>query len=141
MFGIGKTCVFSSVKARLLINGKPVANAKVRREWEWNKPGSDESMTDENGVVMFKAVYESSVTRLLPLETVISQILSVWINGEKKDFWISSKREPEENSEYGGKNIDITCELSNKEKLIEEYGISKILTLCTLNDATKEGKK
>lgn len=133
MLGLGKTCVFSSVKARLLLNGKPVAHAKVRREWNWNKPNSDESTTDEQGYVTFPAVFESSISRMLPVEIVISQQLSVQINGKDKDFWISSKREPEENAEYGGSSIDITCELTNDEQLIEEYGISKILTVCHLN--------
>lgn len=133
MLGIGKTCVFSAVKARLLLNGKPVANTKVRREWNWNKPRSDESMTDEQGYVTFPAVFESSVSRLLPIEIVISQLLSVEINGKKHDFWISSKRNPEENSEYGGNKIDLTCELTDEEKLIEDYGISKILTVCKHN--------
>lgn len=133
MLGIGKTCVFSSVKARLLVDGKPVANKKVIRKWNWNNPESDESMTDDNGYVSFPSVFESSVSRLLPIEISISQSLSVEVNGEVKDFWISSKREAEENSEYGGSNIDITCELTGEETLIKDYGISKILTVCQLN--------
>lgn len=133
MLGIGKTCVFSSVKAQLLMNGKPLSNVKVTRKWDWNSEKSDESTTDENGFVTFPAVFESSASRLLPVEIVIAQSLSVQVDGEQKDFWISSKREPEENSEYGGKNIDITCELTDDEQLIKDYGISKILTMCKLN--------
>jgi hypothetical protein len=129
---IGKTCVFSEVKIHLLLDGKPVINKKVVRQWDWNKRGSDERTTDENGYVFFPAIYESSVSRLLPTELVIGQQLSVKLNGEEKVFWTNSKREPEQNAEYGGREFQITCELKNKEVLIEEYG-SLMVTLCTLD--------
>jgi len=131
MLGIGKTCVFSSVKARILLNGKPLTNYKVTLKWDWNKEKSDESTTDENGVVTFPAVFESSISRLLPIEVVIAQSLSVVVDGEQNDFWISSKRAPEENAEYSGKNIDITCELTDEKVLVRNFG-SKILTACKI---------
>lgn len=131
IFGVGKTCVFSSVNIRLLDNGEPVSNAKVTRQWEWNKRNSDESVTNNDGYVSFPAVFESSVSRLLPIELVIGQQLSVQINGEEKVFWANSKREPEENAEYGGAQFQVVCELSNDEVLIEDYG-SLMVTKCKL---------
>lgn len=137
VYWLGRTCVFSNVKARLLMNGKPVSYAKVRREWDWNKEKSDVSITDENGVVTFPAVYESSVARLLPLEVVISQRLLVEIDGEYKEFWLNSKREPGKNREYGGAAFDVVCELTNEEKLIKSaVGVGK-LTVCALNTTSK----
>lgn len=68
---IGKTCVFSEVTVRLLFNGEPVSNAKVTRQWNWNKLKADENITNDNGDVSFPAVFESSVSRLLPTELVI----------------------------------------------------------------------
>lgn len=84
--GIGKTCVFSEVKLRLLHNGKPVSNTKIKRRWEWNEPRSDENVTDEEGYVTFPAVFEFSISRLLPIEVVITQALSVNIDGEENFF-------------------------------------------------------
>lgn len=130
-FNPGKTCVFSEVKARLMLDGKPVANAKVTRQWDWNKRKSDEATTDENGYVSFPAVYESSSVRLLPAELVISQQLSVEVAGEEKVFWTNGKREPEENAEYGGAPFSVVCELNDEEVLIEEYG-SLMVTMCKL---------
>ncbi len=132
LFGVGKTCVFSSVKVRLLQDGKPVANAKVTREWNWNSAKRDESTTDADGYVTFPAVFESSVSRLLPIEIVITQHLSVNVNGEELIFWTNAKRKPEENSEYGGAKFDAVCELNDEEILVEEYG-SLMLTKCKLN--------
>lgn len=133
MLGICKTCVFSSVKARLLLNRKPVSNAKVRREWNWNKPSFDESTTDAQGYVTFPAVFESSVSRLLPVEIAISQRLLVELDGEFKEFWLNDKREPGENEEYNGVPFDVVCELTDEEKLIKApVGLGK-LTACKLN--------
>lgn len=131
IFDIGKTCVFSEVKVRLLLDGKPVAKAKVTRKWDWNKQNSDHNVTDEQGRVSFPAVFESSVSRLLPMELVIGQQLSVQINGEEKVFWTNSKREPEVNAEYGGAAFVAECELRNDEVLIENYG-SLMVTMCKL---------
>jgi len=132
IFDVGKTCVFSSVKVQLLQNGKPVVNAKVSREWNWNSSKEDESTTNADGYVTFPAVFESSVSRLLPIEIVITQHLSVNINGEELVFWTNAKRKPEENSEYGGAEFDAICELSEEEVLVEDYG-SLMLTKCKLN--------
>ena len=131
IFGVGKTCVFSSVNIRLLNNGEPVSNAKVTRKWDWNKGDSDESVTNNDGNVSFPAVYESSVSRLLPIELVIGQQLSVQINGKEEVFWVNSKREPEENAEYGGAQFQVVCELSDDDVLIEDYG-SLMVTKCKL---------
>jgi len=131
IFGVGKTCVFSEVKVRLLLDGKPVSDAKVTRKWDWNNKNSDQKITDKSGLVSFPAVFESSVSRLLPMELVIGQQLSVELNGEEKIFWTNSKREPEENAEYGGSPFIAECELSNEEELVEDYG-SLMVTMCKL---------
>lgn len=131
IFSPGKTCVFSEVKAQITKDGKPISNAKVIRRWEWNKANSDEAMTDKQGVVTFPAVFESSLSRLLPTELVIGQQLSIDINGEEVVFWTNSKREPEPNAEYGGASFHISCELSDEEVLIEDYG-SLMVTMCRL---------
>jgi len=132
LFGVGKTCVFSSVSVQLLQNGKPVTNAKVIRNWDWNQPESDESVTNDDGYVTFPAVFESSISRLLPIEIVITQRLSVEINGEEKIIWTNAKRKADENSEYGGAKFDVSCELTDEEVLIKDYG-SLMLTVCKLN--------
>ena len=132
-FSVGKTCVFSEVKVRLLLNGKPVSNVEVTRQWEWNKLNSDNKTTDAQGYVSFPAVFESSVSRLLPVELVVGQQLSIQLEGKEKVFWTNSKREPEENAEYGGKKFNAVCELASEEILIEDYG-SLMVTMCQLEN-------
>ncbi len=129
MFDAGKVCVFSAVQAKLSLNGKPLKNVKVTREWHWKKKRSDETVTDENGYFSLPSVYERSISQYLPAEIAISQKMSVWINGEETEFWINAKDDGKENSEYGGEPIALSCELSREKVLIEKYG-SLLLTMC-----------
>lgn len=131
IFKPGKTCVFSPIKVRLTKDGQPVVKATVTRQWEWNDRNEDAATTNENGVVEFPAVYESSISRLLPTELVVGQQLSVDINGEEIVFFTNSKREPEENAEFGGDKFYVRCELAEEERLVEEYG-SLMVTKCHL---------
>ena len=122
LFDIGKTCVFSEVQLQVIRDGKPLTGVTVTRQWDWNKRRSDEGITNDQGMVSFPAVFESSVSRLLPTELVIGQQISVNINDEESVVWTNGKREPEENSEYGGKAFDVICDVNNEEELIEDYG-------------------
>lgn len=131
IFNPTKTCVFSEVRARLTMNGEPLQYAKVTRQWEWHKRKSDEAYTDENGVVSFPAVYESSLTRLLPVEIVIGQELSVSFQGQSVIIWSNSKRQAEPRSEYAGAAFDVTCELTKERAVTRDYG-SLMLTMCKL---------
>ena len=81
VFIFANTGAFSGVSARLTIGSEPIANAMVSRQWEWNNRESDTAVTDENGYVEFPAVFESSISRLLPTELGVGQTLSVDISG------------------------------------------------------------
>jgi len=131
--GMGKVCVFSELTVHLTLDGLPLANKKVTRQWEWDNLNSDEMMTNNDGLVSFPAVFESSVSRLLPMELVVGQQLSVELDGNDKVFWTNSKREPKENAEYGGVVFLADCELNDEEVLIEDYG-SLMVTQCKLID-------
>lgn len=129
-FNPGKTCVFSAVRAQLTMNGEPVKDATVIRRWEWQELREETTKTDENGVFELPAVFESSVTRMLPIELVIAQGLYVVIDGEEKKFWSNSKRKPEENAEFNGRPIALSCELTDEMKINRDFG-SRMFTLCT----------
>ncbi len=136
IYWVGRTCVFSAVKAQLILNGKPVLHTKVIRRWEWNSQKSDESITDEQGFVTFPAVFEFSISRFLPIELVIAQGVYIVRDGEEKKIWSNSKRKSGENTEYGGARFDVVCELANERILIEDYG-SLMVTMCKLNTLKK----
>lgn len=127
-----KTCVFSAVRARLVVAGEPVKGATVIRRWNWQKPREDKVITDEEGYFRFPAVFEYSILRLLPAEIVIGQGLYVVLEEGETMFWSNARRDSEENTEYQGHPIDMLCDLVEEEVLIEESG-AKMVTLCKLN--------
>lgn len=86
IFDVGKTCVFSVVKARLTKGGEPLKNTRVIRRWEWNNLREDSATTDENGYFELPAVFEKSISRMLPVEIVIAQGLYVVAGGEEKNM-------------------------------------------------------
>lgn len=133
IFDVGKTCVFSAVKVRLTKDGVPLKNTRVIRRWEWNNLREDSTTTDENGYFEFPAVFEKSVSRMLPIELVIAQGLYVVDGDEEKKIWSNSKREPEENAEFSGKSFDLSCEMTNEIKTYRDFG-SRMRTLCTWED-------
>lgn len=126
-----KTCVFSSVKARLTMNGEPLKGATVIRRWEWQGMGEDRATTDTDGWFSFPAAYESSVTRLMPMELVIGQSLEVLVDGKPQSIWSFAKRKPEENAELKGRPIVMRCELTDSSKARRESG-AILSTLCIL---------
>lgn len=127
-----RTCVFSPVKAQLLLNGEPVVGATIIRRWDWQKLREESTVTDDNGYFHFPIVYEYSILRLLPAEIVIGQGLYAVVDGEEVSFWTNARRNPEENAEYQGHAIDIICDLKDEEILIKEFG-ARMVTLCKLN--------
>jgi hypothetical protein len=130
LFNPTKTCVFSAVKARLTKNGEPLRNVTVIRRWEWKAAHEDSATTDTNGNLKFPAVYESSLTRLTPMELVIAQSLHAKVDGEEFMFWVNTKFDPKENAEFKGRPTVLTCDLSKEMKTTREFG-SIMYTLCT----------
>jgi len=126
-----KTCVFSSVKARLTLNGQPLKRATVIRRWEWQQAREDRTTTDDEGWFSFAPVFESSATRLLPIEFVVGQSLDVVVDGHEKSIWSFAKRKPEENAELKGKPIVMRCELTQEAKARRENG-AILSTMCVL---------
>jgi len=129
LFNPLRTCVFSAVQARLTKNGVPLKGVTVVRRWEWRHAREDSTTTDEQGRFSFPPVFESSITRLMPIELVIAQALYVKLGSEEQNFWTNSKFSAEEHAEYKGKHMALACELTDEMKVTREFG-SIMYTLC-----------
>jgi hypothetical protein len=132
-FNPGKTCVFSHVTAQLTLDGEPLKNVTVIRRWEWNELREDRTQTDERGYFELPPVFESSISRFLPVEIVIAQALFVVVEGEEQRFWSNSKRTAGENDEFQGRPISLVCELTDEMRITREFG-SRMNTLCSWGD-------
>lgn len=128
-FDGGKSCVFSEVQLKVTHNGKPASGAKLTRYVSWQKDIVDEFTLDENGEIKLEAVYQRSLTSLLPVEFVVAQSITVSYEDSEVEIWLNSKRSPEPNSELGGKELTLSCELFDEPELHEEFN-ALLLTNC-----------
>lgn len=125
-----KACVFSGVQARLTLRGEPLRGATVVRRWDWQRAREDRTTTDDDGGFRFGPVFESSVTRLLPVEFVVAQGLYVQVDGEEIKIWSNSKRRPQEDGEFLGRPMVMACELTHAPAVRRDFR-TPMHTLCT----------
>jgi hypothetical protein len=127
---VGKVCLFSAMSGVITLNGKPVANALLKRTVDLSKPKTDETRTDELGRFEFPAAFERTITKFLPQEFVAGQTIVVYYQGKEYELWSGVKRQPEENVESRGKPLVVQCELSTEKKHIR-VNVGPISSLCT----------
>lgn len=130
VLGGGKACIFSEVSGVLLFNGEPAAGAIVKRQVEHQGQESDQATADEAGRFSLPALYQRSVSRLLPAEFVAAQSLVVEYQDQEYRIWSNTKRKPEENAELGGQPLNLRCEITAELQLHREFG-SILRTNCT----------
>ncbi|WP_193165765.1 DUF6795 domain-containing protein [Microbulbifer hainanensis] len=124
-----KACIFSEMKIKLTLDGEPAHGAKVIRSVNWKEEMVDTFTTDESGNVLLPAMYAASVTQIMPIEFVSSQVIQVEYNDKSYKIWVYAKRDPSENSEMNGKPFILTCELTQEPKLERAFD-SIVKTSC-----------
>lgn len=116
-YAMGGKIMFSSVKGQIVQNGKPVAGAKVVRQyvWQWNgKKVIEETTSDGSGNFSFKQASQSSLlTSIVPHEPVITQLILIHFADKKYEAWSFSKRNYDDMGELR-RPIEIICDLDTK---------------------------
>lgn len=128
MIGI-KACTFSAVSGIITFDGEPAANARVLRRANWQKEQRDQTTTDNQGRFEFPAMLDRSVMRYLNGRFTSIETLEVEYNGQRYMIWKMSKTSSEENSEFNGKPMELSCEL-NAEPEIRFIGRHGVDGLC-----------
>jgi len=109
-----KTCLFSAISGTITLNGKPVANARIKRV---SNERIDESKTDENGYFSMPSVFDTSISnairKFVPSQFVSPQALYIYVDGMEYQLLEGIKRKESEFSESRGKPWAISCELSD----------------------------
>lgn len=126
----GKVCLFSQISGIITLDGKPVSHAKLVRTVGKEKELTDETMTDENGHFKLPAIFDRTITKFLPMEFVVRQVIYVHYEGKEYKLWSGVKRQAEENSESRGQPLIVKCEL-NQETNLKQVNGSPIISLCT----------
>ena len=111
---VGKVCLFSEISGVLTLNGQPVANEKLVRTVNHSRDIRDETTTDEHGHFRMPAVFERTITKILPMEFVVKQSIVAHYRGKEYKIWDGVKRSAEKDAEARGKPLSVRCDL-NKE--------------------------
>ena len=126
---MAKMVLWSAMKGRVLMNGRPAAGAVLVRNYSWhwkNEKGSDRTTADTNGDFTFPAIEGSSLLGgLQPHQPVVEQVMKIEYQGKTYDAWAFFKYSYENNSETKGAPIDVTCRL---EAELAVHG--EVTTIC-----------
>ncbi len=131
---MGGKVMFSEVRGVVLMNGAPVAGAKVSREYTWawdNKKVREEAQSDAAGKFSFARASKSSfMSGLMPHEPVISQLITISFEGKDYIAWDFRKHNYDDKGELKGKPINLSCELTRKPS--SSYIKDDIYGICSL---------
>lgn len=129
---MAKMVMWSSMKGRVLMNGKPAEGAVLKRDffWHWkSENGSDQTTTNAAGEFSFPAIERSSfMGGLLPHEPVVEQTMTIQYSGKTYKAWGLFKHSYDNNAENGGRPIDVTCRLEAERTMHGE-----VMGLCEFN--------
>lgn len=113
--------ISSPLKGTLLKNGQPLAHTKIIRRLRWNSNEDgieQEFTTDENGVFDLPA-HEEMLELPALIEFVAKTDLYAMVDGERDQFWFSSKMTKEINSEWDEPPVGVQCDLINDLQRVE----------------------
>jgi hypothetical protein len=107
---MAKYVLFSPVTGKIVLAGKPVAGATVKRWYRGgysDKEGTETTTTDNTGGFSFGQVTFSSIMAgFMPHEAVITQKIFVVINGTETLVYATVKRNYDNNGENGGQPLN-----------------------------------
>lgn len=129
-FGMANKVLFSAVTGTVLLDGQPVAEAVVERQFEWNdERGRDTTITGSDGRFALPSIERKSgfLDRVLPSEPLVKQTISISHGGKAHQAWYFFKRNFRNNGELDGRPIRLTCRLEAEPvKRGEVFGIGEI---------------
>jgi len=130
IFNPFKACTFSQMQLTLTHNNQPASSAEVIRSVNWKNEKVDTFTTDEDGYVELPAMYQSSITQILPIEFIVAHVITVRYEGQEYKVWVYAKRDSRENNEFNGEPIKLRCELTHEPTTKRAFR-SMVKTACT----------
>ena len=135
-------CIFSNMEGTITLHGKPAAGAKlVLQLYYYNeKQNPIETVADEAGRFHFPSVWKKlGMKRFSLAETVATQDIIAYYQGEEYDMWYHGKHTLEEFGELSGVPVNFRCELSDEYVPIKQKIATGLLnTRCKWDPIKKD---
>jgi hypothetical protein len=130
----GKMCLFSGISGIIMLDGKPVENARLVRSVDkahTKGKKADTTTTDINGYFEMPPIYDRSIIgKVLPMQFAVGQSIIVTVDGVDYRMWGGVKEERKENAESDGNPLVVKCNLDVEPTLINVRG-GFFETLCS----------
>ncbi|WP_051083128.1 DUF6795 domain-containing protein [Teredinibacter turnerae] len=131
--------ISSPLSGLLQKDGKPLPKTKIIRRLRWNSNEDgieQEFYSDENGYFDLPA-HEETLEIPALVQFVAKTDLYAIIDGERDQFWFSSKMDKDMDSEFESTPLGVVCDLES-----EEFGVNinggLCLTKCVWENMPKE---
>lgn len=124
--------LFSRMSGTVYIDGVPAANAMLVRTVNFGGVERDRFEADEQGQFELPAMYEANLDQINPEDLVVGQEVIVEYQGRRYPLWSAAKRNPQENSEARGGELEVECDLAGLNQLVQIDG-QPIFTPCRWN--------
>jgi len=114
---MAKYVLCSAMSGTVVLNGAPVADARVVRRYDWhwgNQRATDETVTDKQGNFSLPEIVGKSMSAWLPHQPNIDQDIEVYVGAQKYEIWAGNKFSYEPNSELKGKPKPLRFDLLGK---------------------------
>jgi hypothetical protein len=112
-----KYVLCSAMSGTIVLNGAPVADARVVRRYHWHwgdKRATDEVTTDKLGRFALREITGSSMSAWLPHQPHITQEIDVFVGTQKYEIWAGDKFSYDAGYELTGKPKPLRFDLLGK---------------------------
>jgi hypothetical protein len=140
MFSFGmKLHLFSAVEGTVLNGKEPVANAILKRTYEWRGESvSDEQITDENGNFSFPDAHQRSLWGVVPHNPSISQEIKILVEDKEYQAWGYVKGNYDINGELLGQPMRLLCDITSPEQTKKANNIKNYVGICEIDPPIKD---
>lgn len=135
-------CVFSAMEGTITFQGKPAVGAKVTLivRWKDEKGETETTVTDEKGRFSLP-VMNRVLRQLFPAEFVAHQSIFVHYQGQEYHIWEMSKRDGGEYEEFGGRPVNLRCEITDELSYDVEIKRGLLVTSCVWDSINEVSSK
>ncbi len=137
LFQAENYCLFSAMEGTLTFEGKPAAGAKVVRQIEVDKKEKPDVVIADAEGRFFLSTINRKLRQSFLTEFVVGQEIFVHYQGKEYGIWHMSKGGDPEYVEFGGKLVNVRCELTDELVFGVEIENGLLATSCVWDSIDK----
>ncbi|PCJ52837.1 MAG: hypothetical protein COA79_23255 [Planctomycetota bacterium] len=127
-----KLYLSSKIKGNVLLDGKPVEGATLKRTVGFQKKIIDETISNSMGEFSFPEVIKFSLWGWLPHNPSVTQFILIWYKDIEYQAWGYQKGNYDDDGELFGRKMNLRCDLANENMLHKVSDFKSYKGICEL---------